>query len=315
MKKGKGNFGKAKLLKRGLALLLAALMVESVTADTGLLYVSAREALTLQEAAGSQEAESGQGQTQEGSKEENKDGSEEGQEENGNGSEEGQGEKENGSGEEQENQSTGNAASKQGAETAESTGESASIKGREPEANAVAGAADLWDQLTAAFRPMTAYAAEPESQKESEEQTKQQTIEAEQKVAKNSTGTGADTGRKTGTEAGKETETNANMAKKEGALVELTLTGIQWKLDPAESDFPQFDGSRNGAVYAYNPVLPAADREGRAYVLSEDTKLPVIYVLVGEMQVMLLSGNELDSNTLPLSTKLLSKNASIKEDA
>lgn len=50
-------------------------------------------------------------------------------------------------------------------------------------------------------------------------------------------------------------------------------------------------------------------------MLSEDTKLPVIYVLVGEMQVMLLSGNELDSNTLPLSTKLLSKNASIKEDA
>ena len=463
MKKGKGNFGKAKLLKRGLALLLAAMMVESVTADTGLLYVSAREALTLQEAAGSQEAESGQedtlsggeqetetileyrilgfetlsgkvqeqtlplgaeeteivfpdslkvtarqilesgsteasgeetskeaaekengsgeeqkeetestggqGQTQEGSKEENKDGSEEGQEENGNGSEEGQeenengsekeqeeknengseeeqeenengsgkeqeenknssekeqnensfeegqGEKENGSGEEQGNQSAGNAASKQGAETAESTGESASIKGREPEANAVAGAAALWEQLTAAFRPMTVYAAEPESQKESEEQTKQQTIEAEQKVAKSSTGTGADTGMETGTEAGEETETNANMTKKEGALVELTLTGIQWKLDPAESDFPQFDGSRNGAVYAYTPVLPEADQEGRAYVLSEDAKLPVIYVLVGEMQVMLLSGNELDINTLTLSTKQLSTNASFKEDA
>ena len=474
MKKGKGNFGKAKLLKRGLALLLAALMVESVTADTGLLYVSAREALTLQEAAGSQEAESGQedtlsggeqetetileyrilgfetlsgkvqeqtlplgaeeteivfpdslkvtarqilesgsteasgeedskeaaekengseeeqkketegiggqGQTQEGSKEENKDGAEEGQEENGNGSEEGQeenengsekeqeeknencsgkeqeenengseeeqeenengsgkeqeenknssekeqnengseegqGEKENGSGEEQGNQSAGNAASKQGAETAESTGESASIKGREPEANAVAGAAALWEQLTAAFRPMTAYAAEPESQKESEEQTKQQTIEAEQKVAKNSTGTGADPGRETGAEAGEETETNTNMAKKEGALVELTLTGIQWKLDPAESDFPQFDGSRNGAVYAYTPVLPEADQEGRAYVLSEDAKLPVIYVLVGEMQVMLLSGNELDINTLLLSTKQLSTNASFKEDS
>jgi hypothetical protein len=96
---------------------------------------------------------------------------------------------------------------------------------------------------------------------------------------------------------------------------EVTLTGITWEIDPAESDFAKFDGSRNGSVYAYVPVLPQADEEGDLYVLSKELQLPVIYVLVGKIQPMLLdsNGNTLNINELPLSTAPLHGNSSHKE--
>lgn len=75
----------------------------------------------------------------------------------------------------------------------------------------------------------------------------------------------------------------------EGEIVELTLSGIEWKLDPAESDFSKFDGSQNGSVYTYTPVLPEVSDDGTPIILGENAELPVIYVLVGEMQVSLLS--------------------------
>ena len=87
----------------------------------------------------------------------------------------------------------------------------------------------------------------------------------------------------------------------EGETVELTLAGIAWKLDPAESDFPEFDGSQNGSVYTYTPVLPEADEEGTPLLLDETVELPVICVLVGEMQASLLSnGGELALDSLPI---------------
>ena len=69
----------------------------------------------------------------------------------------------------------------------------------------------------------------------------------------------------------------------EGETVELTLSGITWKLDPAESDFTEFDGSQNGSAYTYTPVLPEANEDGTPLLLDETVELPVICVLVGEM--------------------------------
>ena len=87
----------------------------------------------------------------------------------------------------------------------------------------------------------------------------------------------------------------------EGETVELTLSGIAWKLDPAESDFSKFDGSQNGSVYTYTPVLPEADEEGMPLLLDETVELPAICVLIGEMQASLLSnGGELALDSLPI---------------
>ena len=87
----------------------------------------------------------------------------------------------------------------------------------------------------------------------------------------------------------------------EGETVELTLSGITWKLDPAESDFTEFDGSQNGSAYTYTPVLPEANEDGTPLLLDETVELPVICVLVGEMQVSLLSnGGEFELNNLPI---------------
>ncbi len=85
---------------------------------------------------------------------------------------------------------------------------------------------------------------------------------------------------------------------------ELTLSGIEWKLNPEESDGSVFDGSRNGSVYVYDPILPETDAEGNTYVLSEQAQLPVIYVLVGEMQTMLLANGQVYKlDSLPVNSQ------------
>ena len=125
-------------------------------------------------------------------------------------------------------------------------------------------AAAAWERFTDVFRPMTVYAAELE-----------------------------------GSDPVKEQENNENTT--EGETVELTLTGIEWKLDPAESDFPVFDGKKKGSVYTYTPVLPEINDDGTPIILHENAELPVIYVLVGEMQVSLLAnGGEYKLDDLPV---------------
>ncbi len=120
----------------------------------------------------------------------------------------------------------------------------------EPIINQTAAA---WEQFIDAFRPMTVYAAELE-----------------------------------GSDPANGEEDNENVT--EGETVELTLTGIEWKLDPAESDFSVFDGKKKGSVYTYTPVLPEVSDDGTPIILHENAELPVICVLVGEMQISLLAG-------------------------
>ena len=74
-----------------------------------------------------------------------------------------------------------------------------------------------------------------------------------------------------------------------GEVSELTLTGIEWKLDPEESDFAEFDGSKSESAYTYMPVLPEVNDDEIPLIPAENVKLPKICVLVGEMQVSLLS--------------------------
>ena len=101
------------------------------------------------------------------------------------------------------------------------------------------------------------------------------------------------------------------------------ISGVTWKLDINESDYPEFHGGispqdyfeefdedgepietsdktwngyyeanqdYNGCAYVYTPVLP------EEYSLGEEAELPEICVLVGEMQLMTLAGGEYNLN-------------------
>lgn len=114
------------------------------------------------------------------------------------------------------------------------------------------------------------------------------------------------------------------------------ISGITWKLDEEQSDLPEFHGGisekdyfeefdengepvetstktwagyheanqdYNGCAYVYTPVLP------EEYSLGEEAELPEICVLVGEMQLMTLAGEEydLDGNYLVIDKTNVSK--------
>ena len=101
------------------------------------------------------------------------------------------------------------------------------------------------------------------------------------------------------------------------------IFGVTWKLDIGESDYPEFHGGispqeyfeefdedgepietsyktwagyheanqdYNGSAYVYTPVLP------EEYSVGEETELPEICVLVGEMQLVTLAGVEYNLN-------------------
>ena len=105
------------------------------------------------------------------------------------------------------------------------------------------------------------------------------------------------------------------------------ISGVTWKLDINESDYPEFHGGispqdyfekfdedgepietsdktwngyyeanqdYNGCAYVYTPVLP------EEYPVGEEAKLPEICVLVGEMKLMTLAGEECNLNNSPL---------------
>ncbi len=113
---------------------------------------------------------------------------------------------------------------------------------------------------------------------------------------------------------GSETEADENISR---------ISGVTWKLDIGESDYPEFHGGispqeyfeefnedgepietsdktwngyyeanqdYNGCAYVYTPVLP------EEYPVGEEARLPEICVLVGEMQLMTLAGEEYDLN-------------------
>ena len=115
-----------------------------------------------------------------------------------------------------------------------------------------------------------------------------------------------------------ETEADENISR---------IFGVTWKLDIGESDYPEFHGGispqdcfeefdedgepietsdktwngyyeanqdYNGCAYVYTPVLP------EEYSLGEEAELPEICVLVGEMQLMALAGEEHNLNNQPL---------------
>ena len=114
------------------------------------------------------------------------------------------------------------------------------------------------------------------------------------------------------------------------------ISGITWKLNEEQSDLPEFHGGisekdyfeefdengepvetstktwagyeeanqdYNGCAYVYTPVLP------EEYSLGEEAELPEICVLVGEMQLMTLAGEEydLDGNYLVIDKTNVSK--------
>lgn len=113
---------------------------------------------------------------------------------------------------------------------------------------------------------------------------------------------------------GSETEADEDISR---------ISGVTWKLDINESDYPEFHGGispqdyfeefdedgepietsdktwagyheanqdYNGSAYVYTPVLP------EEYSLGEEAELPEICVLVGEMQLMTLAGVEYNLN-------------------
>ena len=113
------------------------------------------------------------------------------------------------------------------------------------------------------------------------------------------------------------------------------ISGVTWKLDINESDYPEFHGGispqdyfeefdedgepietsdktwngyyeanqdYNGCAYVYTPVLP------EEYPVGEEVKLPEICVLVGEMQLMTLAGGEHNLNNQPLLINSTNKN-------
>lgn len=117
---------------------------------------------------------------------------------------------------------------------------------------------------------------------------------------------------------GSETEADENISR---------ISGVTWKLDINESDYPEFHGGispqeyfeefdedgepietsdktwngyyeanqdYNGCAYVYTPVLP------EEYPVGEEAELPEICVLVGEMQLMTLASGEHKLNNSPL---------------
>ena len=113
------------------------------------------------------------------------------------------------------------------------------------------------------------------------------------------------------------------------------ISGVTWKLDINESDYPEFHGGispqdyfeefnedgepietsdktwnsyyeanqdYNGCAYVFTPVLP------EEYPMGEEAELPEICVLVGEMQLMTLAGEEYDLNNEPLLINSANKN-------
>ena len=69
------------------------------------------------------------------------------------------------------------------------------------------------------------------------------------------------------------------------------LSGITWNLDETESDGATFDSSEvcNGYCYVYTPVLPETDADGNSIQVADGVELPMIYVLIGEQQLMTLA--------------------------
>ena len=86
-------------------------------------------------------------------------------------------------------------------------------------------------------------------------------------------------------------ESNPDTEDETAAKTEkIKLTDIKWEIDAGESDAEEFNSSKkyNGFSYVYTPVLPDTDEKGNKLVLGEDVELPMIYVLVGEYEVVTL---------------------------
>lgn len=86
-------------------------------------------------------------------------------------------------------------------------------------------------------------------------------------------------------------ESNSDTEDETAAKTEkIKLTDIKWEIDAGESDAEEFNSSKkyNGFCYVYTPVLPDTDEKGNKLVLGEDVELPMIYVLVGEYEVVTL---------------------------
>ncbi|RHQ15972.1 hypothetical protein DW974_10705 [Lachnospiraceae bacterium AM48-27BH] len=124
-----------------------------------------------------------------------------------------------------------------------------------------------------------------------------------------------------------ETDTEKESSETDAEEDIRRISGVIWKLDIGESDYPEFHGGispqdyfeefdedgepietsyktwagyheanqdYNGSAYVYTPVLP------EEYSLGEEAELPEICVLVGEMQLMALAGEEHNLNNQPL---------------
>ena len=120
-----------------------------------------------------------------------------------------------------------------------------------------------------------------------------------------------------------EADTEKESAETEADEDISRISGVTWKLDINESDYPEFHGGispqdyfeefdedgepietsdktwnsyyeanqdYNGCAYVYTPVLP------EEYPMGEEAELPEICVLVGEMQLMTLAGGEYNLN-------------------
>ena len=120
-----------------------------------------------------------------------------------------------------------------------------------------------------------------------------------------------------------EADTEKESAETEADEDISRISGVTWKLDIGESDYPEFHGGispqeyfeefdedgepietsdktwngyyeanqdYNGCAYVYTPVLP------EEYPMGEEAELPEICVLVGEMQLMTLAGEEYNLN-------------------
>ena len=120
-----------------------------------------------------------------------------------------------------------------------------------------------------------------------------------------------------------EADTEKESAETEADEDISRISGVTWKLDIGESDYPEFHGGispqeyfeefdedgepietsyktwagyheanqdYNGCAYVYTPVLP------EEHPVGEEAKLPEICVLVGEMQLMTLAGVEYNLN-------------------
>ena len=124
-----------------------------------------------------------------------------------------------------------------------------------------------------------------------------------------------------------EADTEKESAETEADEDISRISGVTWKLDIGESDYPEFHGGispqdyfeefdedgepietsdktwngyyeanqdYNGCAYVYTPVLP------EEYPVGEEAELPEICVLVGEMKLMTLAGEECNLNNSPL---------------